>query len=526
MRKVFLMKKVPLKFNLFIIFLVIMGFMGENSLLAMDVNIQEKVKKYHPKLESILGELAEKYSQSKIGIQEFARQRSIHLEDDQVKVILVPFPGKDTSTIDQASLVSCGAVVEAVSRHLMRVKVPITRLEEIADRVEGVSYIRLPYRPLSVIGGEKSLVDVSSFLKESANSLQQISSGVISEGVELSGASDYHNSGYKGQNTKVAVIDIGFANLTRSIAHDELPDNVIYRNHTHTNFESGRTHGTAVAEIVYDMAPETQLYLVKIADEVDLENAKDECIYKDGIDIINHSWGWPATNFTDGTGLICEIADDARANGILWVNAAGNSARSHYQAFFTDTDNDGWHDFRTNPRDEMNAFEYTYIENRPLEVYLTWNCWPVTSEDYDLYLYDSSLNPVASSTTRQSGTQPPVERIILDDAESGTYYLMIKKYSATGDQELKVFANSLEYQTARYSIWPPADAIGTIAVGYINKENWLSGPQGNSSAQGPTNDGRIKPDIMGPSNILSFTWGRGNYTSAATPHVSGAVAQP
>jgi len=63
-----------------------------------------------------------------------------------------------------------------------------------------------------------------------------------------------------------------------------------------------------------------------------------------------------------------------------------------------------------------------------------------------------------------------------------------------------------------------------MAVGYINIDNWETGPQGTSSSQGPTNDGRIKPDIMGPSNIASFTWGRGNYTSAATPHISGAAS--
>jgi len=500
------------------------AFVIKVPLLAMDVSEKVEIEKYHPKLESVLGKLAEKCSKSKMAMQKFAQQRSIPLENDQVRVILVPLPGKDASTIDQASLVSYGTVIEAISRHLMRVRAPVSRLEEIANKVKSVSFIRLPYKPfLPLVEGEtRSTLPFSS--NNGKLDIEGTILGVTSEGVDLVGASDYHDLGYKGQGTKVAIIDVGFHNLTNSINHNELPENVIHRNHTNTNFESGRRHGTGVAEIVYDMAPETQLYLVKIEDEVDLENAKDECIYRDGIDIINHSWGWPGTNFTDGTGLICEIADDARANGILWVNAAGNSAHSHYQAFFTDTNNDSWHDFRTAPRDEMNAFEYTYTEYIPLAVYLTWDCWPTTNQDYDLYLYDSSSNLVASSTTTQDGTQPPAEQIILNNAESGTYYFKIKKCSTTGNEELKVFAGSLEYQTAQHSIWPPADATGTIAVGYINRENWLSGPQGVSSAQGPTNDGRIKPDIMGPANISSFTWGTGGYTSTATPHVSGAAA--
>jgi len=501
-----------------------MEFIVKDPLLAMGVNIQVEVKKYHPKLESILGRLVEEYSQSRIAMQRFAKQRSISLENDQVRVILVPLPGKDASVIDQASLVSCGAVIEAVSKHLIRIRVSVSRLEEIANKTEGVSFIRLPYKPLPAQSEEETGSMLPFSFDNKKLDVGKSILGIASEGVGLTGASDYHDLGYKGQGTKIAVIDIGFNNLTNSINHGELPENVIHRNHTNTNFESGRVHGTGVAEIIYDMAPQTQLYLVKIEDEVDLENAKDECVYKDGIDIINHSWGWPGTNFTDGTELICDIANDARANGILWVNAAGNSALSHYQAFFIDTDNDGWHDFSAAPRDETNAFEYTSAEYIPLAVYLTWDCWPITDQDYDLYLYDSGLNLVASSTTRQTGTQPPVERIILNDAESGTYYLMIGKFNASGNQELKVFANALEYQTAQHSIWPPADATGTTAVGYINKEDWISGPQGSHSAQGPTNDGRVKPDIMGPANISSFTWGTGGHTSAAAPHVSGAAA--
>jgi len=512
-----------------------MAFVIKIPLLAMDVDINPvreffsnrvkvEAKKYHPKLESVLGELAEKYFQSRIAMQKFAQLRSISLENDQVRFILVPLPGEDASAINQARLVSFGAVIEAVSKHLMRARAPVSRLEEIADKVKSISFIRLPYRPLPAIMGEEEVASILSFSDNIKPDIKRAILAVTSEGVELVGASKYHDLGYKGQGTKVAVIDIGFHNLSESISHGDLPDNVVHRNHTNTNFESGRSHGTGVAEIAYDMAPEARLYLVKIEDEVDLENAKDQCLDKDNINIINHSWGWPGTNFTDGTGLICEIANDARANGILWVNAAGNSAHSHYQAFFTDTDNDSWHDFRTSPRDEMNAFEYTRKEYIPLAVYLTWDSWPITNQDYDLYLYDSDLNLVASSTTRQSGTQPPLERIILDDAESGTYYLMVKKFSATGNQELKIFASSLQYQTAQRSIWPPADASGVTAVGYINKENWLSGPQGSRSAQGPTNDGRIKPDIMGPANVSSFTWGTGGATSAATPHVSGAAA--
>ncbi len=500
-------------------------------LFAMDVDvnpiregfsnaIKEEVEKYHPRLGSILGRLAEEYSRSRAAMQKLAQQRNISLENDEVRVILVPPSGEDSSAIDQLALVSCGATIEAISRHLMRVRVPVFRLEEIADNVAGIYYIRLPGKPFSDMVSVESRLNLPNFLQKRENSLEQISLAITSQGVELTRASDYHNSGYKGQNIKVAVVDTGFANLTNSQNHGELPSNIITKDFTGTGLQTGRIHGTGVAEIVYDMAPEAQLYLIKIADEVDLENAKDYSIDQD-VDIINHSWIWPNTNFTDGTGLICDIVNDARANGIFWVNAAGNAVHSHYQGFFTDTDGDDWHEFSVG--DEINRIQYY----GNLTVYLTWDCWPVTDQDYDLYLYGSDFKRVASSTTRQTGTQEPTERISFSSA-AGNYYIGIHKYSASGDQELKIISffggGTLRYQTAAHSLVAPADAAGAMAVGYINIENWETGPQGLDSSQGPTNDGRVKPDIMGPANVSSFTWGTGGYTSAATPHVSGAAA--
>jgi len=502
-----------------IVFLLVVGFMEVfgRSLFATDLARSLEVKKYHPKLESVLGRLAEEYSQSRTAAQRLAVQRSIPLEDDQVRVILVPPSEEDASTIDQLALVSYGVTIEAISRHLIRARIPISLLEEIADKAEGISYIRLPYKPSSDMSSEE-FIKASNSLRGSQVYPQQVSLGVISEGVELTGASTYHDSGYKGQNTKVAVIDIGFDNLAISQNAGELPQDLISKDFTGTGLETGTNHGTGVAEIVYDMAPEAQFYLIKMGDEVDLENAKDYCIDED-VDIINHSWIWPNTNFTDGTGLICDIANDARSNGILWVNAAGNSAKSHYQGLFADTDGDGWHEFSSG--DDTNDIEHN---GGSYEIYLTWDCWPTTDQDYDLYLYDSALSLVAFSTTRQIGSQEPTERIILSDLPAGTYHIMIKEHSATENRELKLVAGTLEYQTPQYSVGSPADATGTMAVGYINIGNWETGPQGSYSSQGPTNDGRVKPDIMGPSGVHSFTWGIGNFTSAAAPHVSGAAS--
>ncbi len=489
-----MMKKVgPVKLLIIAViwFIVWIG----SPLLAQDGGDLVRGKKYHPKMESVLGRLAEEYSQDKAVARDFAFQRKIAFQDDIVTVILVPPPGENASAIDKESLDLYGAMVEAVSQHLLRAKIPLSRLIELADEIDSISYIRLPHTPLPA--------------------------SVLSEGVALTNAVDYHTVGYEGQNTRVAVIDLGFKELEITQDAGELPVNVINQDFTGTGLTTGSSHGTHVAQIVYDMAPQAQLYFIKIADEVDLENAKDYCISQ-RVDIINHSWGWPNTNFTDGTGLVCDIANDARANDILWVNAAGNAANRHYQRFFSDVNRNGWHEFSSG------SYESEAIGADPwheIIIFLTWDVWPTTDQDYDLYLYDSNSNLVAFSTNRQTGTQPPTEKIVYQAPAYDTYYIRIFNFSASGNEELKLFTfeHALWFRNAASSLWPPADAVGVISVGAIDQANWQTGPQENYSSQGPTNDGRIKPDISGPDGVRRYG-GRGYGTSYAAPHVAGAAS--
>jgi subtilisin family serine protease len=384
----------------------------------------------------------------------------------------------------------------------MKVKAPINMLTTIADNVKGVSFIKMPDKLIPV---------------------------VESEGVDLSEASSYHSAGYNGSGVKVAIIDVGFAGLSSAISDGELPNDVEKIDCTvgcvATDFAlETEKHGSAVAEIVYDMAPGAKLYLIKVADTLDLLDAKNYSI-NNGIEIINHSLVVANTNFYDGQcwpgNAVCS-ADDAYANGILWVNAAGNEATQHYEAIFSDSDFDGWHNV-SGSDESINIFAFA---DDTINVYLTWDAWPTTNQDYDLALYFGS-NLVEQSTDPQTGTQWPTEEIIYYVPVTGTYYLSIKKFSATSNHQLEVYSvfHDLTPAVTSSSLLSPADATGAMAVGAINQTFWATGPQESFSSQGPTNDGRIKPDICGPDFVSSYInngWFAG--TSAASPHVAGAAA--
>jgi len=462
-------------------------------------------KKIHPKIESSLFNLHEKHIlEGKVFSKEFARRHKIRMdEQDKVVIFLHPEAGKSKDTINIETLKAYGCEIIKSGDAVIKAKVPISMLDVIADQVEGVSFIKLPDRPLA---------------------------DLVSEGVSLTGASTYHSAGYAGQNVKVAIIDLGFSGLSAAISNGEIPSSVIKIDCTGTgcattDFPSeDEVHGTAVAEIVHEMAPGAQLYLIKVDDRLDLKNAKDYCI-ANGIKVINHSVGWFNANFYDGTcyfdNAVC-MANHAYQNGILWVNSAGNAARNHYQGIFIDTDGDQLHNVTSN----NNFISFNADAGDLFVAHLTWDAWPATDQDYDFLLYDSSMAKVASSEGWQNGTQEPTEYIGYVIPSSGVYYLGVKKYKAASNHRFKIltFFHELSPFVASSSLLCPADAAGVMAVAAINWANWTTGPQESFSSQGPTTDGRMKPEISGPDRNSSYTYGTFPGTSAASPHVAGAAA--
>jgi subtilisin family serine protease len=484
------------------------NFSFGTKVFAKNLDMNPYKEKVHPKMASCLKKLEIEYEKSPMAGQRFAQSRNIKIKDpDKITVYLMNEPG---TTVHELSLQALGGEIVKHTDPISKVTVPIPMLTAIADTVKGISFMKLPDR----------LIPAD-----------------LSEGVDLTSASSYHSSGYDGSGVIIAVIDVGFALLNDAIYNHEIPSNVAKIDCTGAicvpdDFASETEgHGTAVAEIVYDMAPGATLYLIKVSDTLDLWDAEQYAVAH-GTKIINHSLVAFNTNFYKGECYnnypVC-AANDAYDRGVLWVSAAGNQAEQHYEATFTDSDSDGWHNVSdiSETIKLIDGANQTISAGQTIEVYLTWNDWESRDQDYDLYLLNDSLNQVAVSNTLQSGSQEPTEMISYTVLSTGSYYISIyQKFSATSNHQLEVYSlyHELSPAKASSSLANPADAGGAMAVGAIDYRDWTTGPQEAFSSQGPTNDGRIKPDICGPDWVLNYTFGRFSGSSAACPHVAGAAA--
>jgi subtilisin family serine protease len=429
------------------------------------------------------------------------------------------------------------------------VEVSIDRLEQMVDDVDAIKFAGLPPRIIP--------------LEE------------VSEGIGITGANILHNYGYKGSGVKIAVIDPGFKGLTEAINNGEIPGSVITHDYTGKGVETRYYHGTACAEIIHDMAPNAELYLLKIYDAYDVMEAIEFCV-NNNIDIISFSAGMFGTGPGDGTGFIDELFDELRETGILVIAAAGNAGNqteiingipltmgSHWEGTFNDLDDDDFHEFIRGDRESY----YNIIASVPMldddgedetdevSIIMRWNDWPEADVDYDMFVVDynpetgeiGDLLPENTSMYLQDGTQPPLEAIFIDLPYSENYlhyYILsvVKQEGEPSGVELELSLSSpglfvpFEGRTeaiavASGSIMEPADAESVLAVGAIDYQNWEDGPQEDFSSQGPTNawagsSARIKPDICAPDGITTYSYGVSSFhgTSASTPHVTGAAA--
>jgi subtilisin family serine protease len=361
---------------------------------------------------------------------------------------------------------------------------------------------------------------------------------VVSEARHVMDWETYHTVGTTGAGVRVAIIDVDFTGF-EGLQGSELPGNVVARSFVDPALEPYREptrHGTAVAEIVSDLAPEADLFLLTILQASDFPEAVSWCIDND-IDVVSMSLGFSAGP-RDGTSFVSAEVDRAARAGILWFNSAGNAGSSHWGGDWIDADGDDYPEFA--PGREVIGFTYQSNQSGPLVLLLAemiWDRWPnTTGLSLDLEIWRDSLRTVLlSSSNGQPSPGLPYRLVALDNPVSNTrYYLAVKRQAGTitAPLRLDIFNDEGAVDMAPRdpfgSLLIPADARGAIAVSAYDYGVVTAGadPVRFYSSRGPTWDGRIKPNLVAADGVSTSTYGiRGFYgTSASAPHAAGAAA--
>lgn len=364
-----------------------------------------------------------------------------------------------------------------------------------------------------------------------------MSGTAISEGVHVTGADAWQAAGLTGKGVKVGIIDFGFRGYTRFLAGA----NVTTRSFRSdgllaTPNDPEEYHGTACAEIVHEMAPDAQLFLVAQEQEVTARSdarfsAEVDWLMSNGVTIISISTGRNASVPHDGTSGYDQIVNRAQAQGVFFAVAAGNSgsgdfgsdvAEGHYGAMFTDADSDGYHDF-----DGPNSV-VVHIGRDPVTIALGWDDFKMPHITYGLYLYNDDNVEVARAITPIRASGVPTQ-VIDGKLPHGSYTLRVRNLTPDAPSvhfDLYFLGAQFAQITAASSLSVPADARGAVAVGQADWQTDIVDP---SSSRGPTADGRTKPDLVAPTCVTSAVYATIENdvfcgTSSAAPHVAGAAA--
>ena len=107
---------------------------------------------------------------------------------------------------------------------------------------------------------------------------------------------------------------------------------------------------------------------------------------------------------------------------------------------------------------------------------------------------------------------------------TGTYGLRIAQATPGVVCDLEIFGGGVELgdeATPESSIPTPGDARGSFTVG---ARDWQGDAAADYSSQGPTQDGRLKPDVVAPASTAVWPGIAMVGTSASAPHAAGAAA--
>ena len=364
--------------------------------------------------------------------------------------------------------------------------------------------------------------------------------------------------GVTGAGIGIGVISDGVTTLAQRQASGDLPARVSVL----PGQEGTGDEGTAMLEIVHDLAPDAELYFATGLSGQAQFAANIEALCEAGADVIVDDIGYLLeANFQDD--LIAQGVNAATADGCYFFSAAGNDGN------LNDGTSGVWEgDYAAGSllTVEGNTLGFRHDfgsgeEENPVQglfygwVILQWaDPLGSSANDYDLFLVDGDGNVLASSTNTQDGTQDPFETISTGFFAYSDVRLVVVKFSGADRYlRLQVFGRQLGIATGGNIVGHPAaeSAVGVAEVDVRTAGHADGAFDGTESVRTTSSDGprRVffepdgtpitagdfsstggavlqKPDLAAAGCVSTATPGFSTFcgTSAAAPHAAAIAA--
>lgn len=329
------------------------------------------------------------------------------------------------------------------------------------------------------------------------------------------GVAQLHEAGATGEGARVGVIDAGFDTDAPGVGSNTVGAEQF-------TSSSNTDHGTAVAQIVTQTAPNASLYLATVQTPTDVAAALNYFSNND-VDVVVMAIGFPTLN-DDGNHILAEPIAQARADGALVVASAGNQRQSHWEGAFVDANRNEFHEFS----DAVGERQCTpscmrLAQSGQLMAVLDWEREGDGSE-YRIGLYDPSTNEVFAASVPQYGTRDDKRQFLETQITERPTDLVLWNTAGPANDELEIhlYDRRIADPVGWSSISPPADSPAALSVAAYARSQ---GRTASYSSLGPTDDGRTQPSITGYTDIAVERYG-GPFsgTSASAPHVAGVAA--
>jgi hypothetical protein len=364
-----------------------------------------------------------------------------------------------------------------------------------------------------------------------------------------------------GTGVKIGVLSDGVTNLAASQALGDLGPVTVLPGQTGSGDE-----GTAMLEIIHDLAPGAQLYFATAMNGIASFAQNIRALRTAGCDIIvDDVFYFVESPFQDGqtgssqhnAGAIAQAVKDVTAAGALYFASAGNAGNITFGTSGVWEGN--FVNGGTISQGQIHSYglqNYNVLNIRGSLVNLYW-ADPLggSPNDYDLYRVNNAGLILAASLNFQTGTQDPYEQVSSPTGSDGNLIIIVK-YAGVG-RFLHLGTNrgrlsiATVGQTHGHSAVNAPNAFGVAATPAVgpypnpfNSSNVVetfssSGPRrifynGNGSAITPgnfTSTGGLvlnKPDITAADGVsVTGVGGFGSPffgTSAAAPHAAAIAA--